>query len=85
MRFFASDFFYEWVSSKSLTRSPKAFRIWLQIRGNICDFLLTLAIVYSRELILPYCLLRRDATPRIVHSGELQIYEFSAETLAYRF
>ncbi len=30
----------------------------------------------------PYCLIWRVATPRIVHSGELQMYEFYAETLA---
>jgi hypothetical protein len=36
-RYFASGF-YEWVSFEPLTRCLKAFRIWLRIWGNICDF-----------------------------------------------
>jgi hypothetical protein len=39
---FCLGLFYEWVSSKLLTLFLKAFRIWLRIRGNIRDFLLTL-------------------------------------------
>ncbi len=75
-----SDFasaFSEWVLPKPLNQVLKAFRIWFWIPGNIRDFDWLPAIVYSKESILPYCLLWRVAT----HSRELQMYKLFTETL----
>jgi hypothetical protein len=78
-RFFASDFFHEWVSPEPLPWCLKAFLIWFQIRENIRDWLS--AIVYSGESILPYCLVCRVVIPCIIYNGDLKMYELYAKTL----
>ncbi len=53
--------------------------------GKYSLFLIDSPLLFIAECwYSPSCLLRRVVTSRIIHNGELQIYEFSAETLACR-
>ncbi len=84
------DFCLSFFSRMGFSQAPnsylKAFRIWLWIRGNIRDFEWISVIIYSGELILPVFIDMEscDFSYRY-HRGvtELQMYDFSAETLAY--
>jgi hypothetical protein len=61
-KIFCRWFFPDSAPPKPLTQNLKAFRIWLHIQGNICDFLLTLS----------YRLWRRVNTTSIIQYRELR-------------
>jgi hypothetical protein len=72
MKFFYFSPFQGQAPPKPLSRYPKAFQTWLQIRRDIRDFGLTLPIVYSGESIFPVSWkVWKVANLRIVYCREL--------------
>ncbi len=73
-RFFYFCFFHEQAPPKPFSRYSKAYRSWLQLRGDITIL----------QLTLRYCLQLRVGTPRLIYDEESQLcISFIAESCSF--